>query len=98
LIAHDSALSDEFPVTHEFLAMMLGYQRAGVSIAMGSLVDVGLIEHKRGTVTVIDRPGLEAAACDCYGEMKNELDEFLPPVNKTAQVFGFKQNEIARRR
>ena len=48
LIAHDHTLSDEFPLTHEFLAMMLGYQRAGVSIAMSSLVKAGLIEHKRG--------------------------------------------------
>jgi len=97
LIAHDHALSDEFPVTHEFLAMMLGYQRAGVSIAMGSLVKAGLIEHKRGTVTVTNRPGLEAAACDCYREMQNELDDFLPP-SKTAQVFGFKQKSLADKR
>ncbi len=80
LIAHDHALSDEFPVTHESLAMMLGNQRAGVSIAMGSLVKAGLIEHKRGTVIIINRPGLEAAACSCYREMQNELDEFLPPA------------------
>jgi hypothetical protein len=77
--------------------MMLGYQRAGVSIAMGSLVKAGLIEHKRGTVTIINRPSLEAAACDCYREMQNELDEFLPPA-ETARVFGFKQNKIASRR
>jgi CRP-like cAMP-binding protein len=94
LIANDHALSDEFPVTHEFLAMMLGYQRAGVSIAMHSLVKAGLIEHKRGKVTVIDRQALEAAACGCYREMQNELDEFLPPAN-SARVFGFKQNRIA---
>ena len=80
LIAHDAALSDEFPVTHEFLALMLGYQRAGVSIAMGSLAKAGLIEHKRGTVTITNRAGLEAAACECYREMQDELDEFLPPA------------------
>jgi CRP-like cAMP-binding protein len=97
LIAHDHALSDEFPLTHEDLAMLLGYQRAGVSIAMASLVKAGLIEHKRGKVIVSDRPGLEAAACECYREMQDELNEFLPP-NKTAQLFEFTQNEIARRR
>ncbi|KPF67413.1 hypothetical protein IP69_13700 [Bosea sp. AAP35] len=97
LIAHDNALSDEFPVTHEFLAMMLGYQRAGVSIAMGSLVKAGLIDHKRGTAIIINRSGLEAAACDCYREMQNELDDFLPSV-RTARVFGFKQNKTASRR
>jgi CRP-like cAMP-binding protein len=92
LIAHDHALSDDFPLTHEFLAMMLGYQRAGVSIAMSSLVKAGLIKHKRGTVTIANRPGLEAAACECYREMQAELDEFLPPAKKTARVFGFKQS------
>ncbi|MDP2372280.1 Crp/Fnr family transcriptional regulator [Reyranella sp.] len=94
LIAHDHALSDKFPVTHESLAMMLGYQRAGVSIAMGSLVKAGLIEHKRGTVIIINRPGLEAAACSCYREMQNELDECLPPA-EPALVLGFKRNKIA---
>lgn len=93
LIAHDSSLSDEFPVTQEFLAMMLGYQRAGVSTAMGALVKAGLIKHKRGTVTIVNRPGLEAAVCDCYREMRNELDEFVPPT-KSARVFGFKQNKM----
>lgn len=94
LIAQDHALSDEFPVTHEFLSTMLGYQRAGVSIAMHSLVKAGLIAHKRGMVTILNRPGLEAAACGCYREMRTELDELFPPV-KTAQVFGFKQSKIA---
>ena len=97
LIAHDHAMSDEFPLTHEFLAMMLGYQRAGVSIAMHSLVKAGLIEHKRGTVTIVNRAGLELAACECYREMNHHLDEFLP-FSKNARVFGFKQNAIARRR
>ncbi len=64
--------------------MMLGYQRAGVSIAMDSLVKAGLIEHKRGKVTIINRPGLEAAACECYREMQTELDEFLPPAKRMA--------------
>lgn len=98
LIAHDHALSDEFPLTHEDLALMLGYQRAGVSIAMASLVKAGLIEHKRGRVTVTNRPGLEAAACECYREMQDELHEFLPCPKKNGQVFEFTQNEIVRRR
>jgi CRP-like cAMP-binding protein len=98
LIAHDHALSDEFPLTHEDLAMMLGYQRAGVSIAMASLVRAGLIEHKRGKVIVSNRPGLEAAACECYREMQDELDEFLPPRKRTAQLFEFKQKAIVRSR
>jgi len=90
-------MSDEFPLTHEDLAMMLGYQRAGVSIVMASLVKARFIEHKRGKVIVSNRPALEVAACECYGEMQNELDEFLPPPKKAAQVFEFAQSEIAKR-
>ncbi len=98
LIAHDHALSDDFPLTHEELAMMLGYQRAGVSIAVASLVKAGFIKQTRGKVIVSDRPGLESASCECYREMQGELDEFLPRSKKAAQVFEFTQNEIARRR
>ncbi|TFV77189.1 Crp/Fnr family transcriptional regulator [Bradyrhizobium frederickii] len=97
LIAHDHALSDDFPLTHEDLAMMLGYQRAGVSVAMASLVKAGLIEHKRGRVIITDRPGLEAASCECYREMQTELDEFLP-AKKSAQLFEVGQNTKVRRR
>jgi CRP-like cAMP-binding protein len=85
LIARDSALSNELPVTHEFLAMMLGYQRAGVSIAMSSLAKAGLIKHRRGRVIISNLPALQAATCECYRETRKELDEFLPP-SKTARV------------
>jgi hypothetical protein len=65
---------------------------------MASLVKAGFIEHKRGRVIVTNRPGLEAAACECYREMQGELDEFLPRPNKMGQVFEFAQNEFAKRR
>jgi CRP-like cAMP-binding protein len=97
LIAHDHALSDEFPVTHEFLAMMLGYQRAGVSLIMSSLVKAGLIKPKRGKVTIINRPGLEVTACECYREMQDELNDILPPAKMT-RVFAFEQSSVAGRR
>jgi CRP-like cAMP-binding protein len=97
LIAHDNALSDDFPLTHEDLAMMLGYQRAGVSLAMASLVKAGIIKHKRGKVFVTNRPGLEAGACECYREMQSELDEFLPRPRKTAQIFEFAHKGICAR-
>lgn len=74
LIGHDSARSDTFPLTHEFLAMMLGVQRAGVSIAANHFKTAGLIKYSRGRVTVVDRRGLEAAACECYGAIQAELD------------------------
>jgi CRP-like cAMP-binding protein len=73
LIAHDNALSDTFPLTHEFLAMMLGSRRSGLSITLSALKKAGLIEYKRGHITVTNRAGLEDAACECYEAMRHEL-------------------------
>ncbi|HTZ56108.1 MAG TPA: Crp/Fnr family transcriptional regulator [Candidatus Acidoferrum sp.] len=75
LIAHDSALADTFPLTQEFLAMMLGVQRASVSIAAQTLHRAGLIEYTRGRVTIVDRAGLERAACECYGTLREQLND-----------------------
>lgn len=72
LIAHDSALCDTFPLTHEFLAMMLGTQRAGVSISASCLKKAGLISYRHGQVTILDRVGLEHASCECYETQQAE--------------------------
>jgi CRP-like cAMP-binding protein len=77
LIAHDSARSDSFPITHEFLAMMLGVQRTGVSLAANILQKAQLIRCGRGRVTIVDRPGLEAATCECYAALRTELDRLF---------------------
>jgi CRP-like cAMP-binding protein len=77
LIAHDSALSDSFKLTHEFLAMMLGVQRSSVSIAASFLRKAGLIEYTRGIVTIKDRAGLEDLACECHGEMQLALERLF---------------------
>ena len=77
LTAHDSALSDTFPLTHEFLAMMLGVQRTGVSVAANTLKNAGLIDYSRGLVTITDRAGLEAAACECYASNEDMLSSCL---------------------
>ena len=74
LTAHDSALSETFPLTHEFLAMMLGVQRGGVSIAASCLQKAGLIQYTRGRVTIRNRSGLENGACECYGATRAELE------------------------
>ncbi len=66
LMSQDRAASDHFPVTHEFLSAMLGVRRVGVTTAAGGLQKRGLISYHRGQLTVLDRAGLEAAACSCY--------------------------------
>jgi CRP-like cAMP-binding protein len=66
LMTQDRAHSAEFHVTHEFLAYMLGVRRVGITQAANALHGEGLIDYRRGDVTVLDRPGLEAAACPCY--------------------------------
>ncbi|WP_244544873.1 Crp/Fnr family transcriptional regulator [Collimonas sp. OK607] len=66
LMSQDRAHSDHFRVTHEFLATMLGVRREGITAAASALQRDGLIEYRRGNLKVLDRPGLEAAACGCY--------------------------------
>jgi CRP-like cAMP-binding protein len=66
LMAHDRVGKDEFPLTQEFVAMMLGTARPTVTIVAGTLQKAGLIAYRRGTVTVLERENLEDAACECY--------------------------------
>ena len=84
LMTHDRMHSDEFLLTQEFLAMMLGVQRTGVSEAAGTLQRAGLIRYRRGVVTILDRRGLQQRACECYGVAKREFDRLLgdPPSRK----------------
>lgn len=65
LMCHDRLGADQFPLTHEYLAEMLGVRRAGVTVAAGTLRQAGLIEYRRGVVTIRDRQALESAACEC---------------------------------
>jgi CRP-like cAMP-binding protein len=71
LMCQDRFDSQLLPLTHEFLAQMLGTGRPSVSLAAGSLEDAGLIENLRGTVKILNRKSLEEAACECYGVIQH---------------------------
>jgi CRP-like cAMP-binding protein len=77
LMSQDRVGRDEFDLTQEFLAEMLGVRRPGVTVAMGALEKAGLIGHSRGVITVLDRPGLEKAACECYATVKARQRELI---------------------
>jgi CRP-like cAMP-binding protein len=80
LLSLDRLASNELSMTQELIANMLGVRREGVTEAAGKLQDAGLISYRRGTITVLNRPGLEARSCECYQVVKTELDRLLPYV------------------
>lgn len=77
LMSQDRAHADTFRMTHEFLAYMLGVRRVGITAAAGVLQQNGLIAYTRGDLTVLDRPGLEAAACGCYAADRKGYADLL---------------------
>lgn len=78
LSARDRTESDELALSHEFLSMMLGRRRAGVTVALGNMKKAGLIENSVGRVRILDREGLENAACECYRVVSDEYRRLLP--------------------
>ena len=77
LMAHDRTDGDVFPLTQESASLMLGVRRAGVSVAAAVLQKAGVIAYGRGCVTVLDRPGLEAACCGCHGAVRRQFERLL---------------------
>jgi CRP-like cAMP-binding protein len=78
LLSLDRLTGNELITTQELISNMLGVRREGVTEAAGNLQNAGLIEYRRGHITVLDRPGLEKRTCECYGVVKKEFDRLLP--------------------
>jgi CRP-like cAMP-binding protein len=77
LMTQDRVGSDHFILTQEFLAQMLGVRRASVNEVATTIQKAGLIRYSRGKMTICDRVGLEAAACECYQVVKQEFDRLI---------------------
>ena len=77
LMSHDRTNGDELPMTQEFLAMMLCVHRPSVTVAARILQRANLIRYGSGTITIVDRPGLEAASCECYAVIRRQQQRLL---------------------
>lgn len=77
LLSHDRVRYGEIVMTQELIASMLGVRREGVNVAAGRLQAAGLICYVRGRITILDRPGLEARVCECYGVVRRECTRLL---------------------
>jgi CRP-like cAMP-binding protein len=78
LMCHDRVTGDEIKLTQEFISQMLGTRRSGVSEAAIGLQSRALISYSRGHITIINRPGLEQLACECYRVVRAEHERLLP--------------------
>lgn len=77
LMCQDRSHSKDLDLTHEFIATMLGARRAGITEAAGQLQSMGVINYRRGRITITDRDGLQAASCECYPVVKKEFERLL---------------------
>jgi CRP-like cAMP-binding protein len=88
LMTHDRIAQDEFPLTHEFLAIMLGVRRPTVTLVMADLTRAGIISHVRGHIRIVDRKALEAAACECYRNIRTVSDRLLGQTERHDAAVG----------
>jgi CRP-like cAMP-binding protein len=86
LMAQDRLKNNSIPLTQEFLAQMLGIRRPSVSLAASVLQRAGVIRYARGTVTILNRPRLEQAACECYGAVLQQAAAWLLDIRKLSKV------------
>jgi len=92
LMAHDRVGTDSFPLTQEFVAMMLGVARPTVTLVAGTLQKAGLITYQRGHVTVLDREKLEAASCECYRTVAGLLNRVTSGRRTTSKPRRFTES------
>jgi CRP-like cAMP-binding protein len=88
LMSHDRIAQDEFPLTHEFLAIMLGVRRPTVTLVMADLARAGMVSHVRGHIRIVDRKALETASCECYRNIRMVSDRLLGPVERRDVAVG----------
>jgi CRP-like cAMP-binding protein len=86
LMTQDRVGSTSLPLSHKFLAIMLGVRRASVSVAAKSLREAGLITYTRAKVTILDRAGLLAASCSCYAAIGASYTRLLPPPTSSPRT------------
>ncbi len=77
LLTHDRVNSDKIALTHEYLSMMLGARRSGVTIAAATLQQAGFIRYAHGHIVITNREGLEDASCECYGVAREQFGALL---------------------
>jgi CRP-like cAMP-binding protein len=88
LLSLDRLPANRLQMTQELIANMLGVRRQGVTESARKLEQDGLITYKRGLITVLDRPGLEQRACECYAVVRNETERLLPKRSGTLAAAG----------
>ena len=81
LMTHDRSKGDTIALTQEFLAQMLGVRRPTVTVVARTLQEAGLIRYNRGAIDILDRPGLEGAACECYRLIRHHFERLFPPAS-----------------
>ncbi|MDB5841865.1 MAG: Crp/Fnr family transcriptional regulator [Herminiimonas sp.] len=82
LMTHDRVIGNEFYLTQEFLAIMLGVHRPSVTVIAHTFQQSGLIRYTRGKFTILDRKGMEEASCECYSAVRLQFERFLGAFNK----------------
>lgn len=85
LLSLDRLPSNQLTMTQELIANMLGVRREGVTEAAGKLQKLGVIEYRRGQITVLDRPKLERLSCECYSVVKTETERLLPYMHSSTK-------------